>query len=340
MRSIATRIQRASSNIKGKTKIDRSVRIKNIKQDEEDTRTYYCSCCGKMYVRQVGNFSPSKSPIFAGNNGHVTVCRTCTDKYFIQLTDFFSGNEEKAIERICSIYDWYYDESAVIATSRRKTNTSRISVYPSKLNLAQTANLGDTYLDYIASKFSNEIDSFEKLDELNQTEKTSLSERTVKRWGLGYTPEEYDFLNLHYKTLKEKIPTADVVVDTLVKDLCVIKVQQMRMLQAQDVDKYSKLTDLYQKTLLTANMKPVSTKDVANNAQMDGIGLWTKEIEKYTPAEFFKDKSIYKDYDGLGEYFKRFIVRPFKNLLTGSKDMDLEFSVGQIQPGDDLDASP
>jgi hypothetical protein len=32
--------------------------------------------------------------------------------------------------------------------------------------------------------------------------------------------------------------------------------------------------------------------------------------------------------DGLGEYVERFIFRPLKNWLTGSKDKDPEYSIG------------
>ena len=52
-------------------------------------------------------------------------------------------------------------------------------------------------------------------------------------------------------------------------------------------------------------------------------------IEKYTPAEFYKDKKLFKDADDIGSYASRFIFRPLKNLLTGSKDLDKEFKLTQ-----------
>jgi hypothetical protein len=157
----------------------------------------------------------------------------------------------------------------------------------------------------------------------------------LKRFGTGYTKNEYRDLDLHYSMLKEQAPADDLVVENFILDLCSIKIQQTRMRQAQDVERYGKLTQLYQTTLASANLKPKGMKD---NTQADAYSLWVKDIEKFTPAEYFKDKSIYKDFDGLGEYFQRFIVRPFKNLITGSKDMDKEFSIGQAQTGDDSDA--
>ena len=55
--------------------------------------------------------------------------------------------------------------------------------------------------------------------------------------------------------------------------------------------------------------------------------MWIGDIERYTPAEFYQDKSLYKDADGIGSYASRFIFRPLKNLLTGSKEIDKEFNL-------------
>ena len=50
-------------------------------------------------------------------------------------------------------------------------------------------------------------------------------------------------------------------------------------------------------------------------------------IEKYTPAEYYKDKKLYRDYDNLGEYISRFLFRPLKNLMFGTQDRDYEYYV-------------
>ena len=50
-------------------------------------------------------------------------------------------------------------------------------------------------------------------------------------------------------------------------------------------------------------------------------------ISKYTPEEYYKDKTLYKDFDGIGDYFKRFVLRPLRNLQLGTTDRDKEFFV-------------
>lgn len=277
------------------------------------------------------------SPLFAGNDGFLPICKSCADKYFAQLIDFFCGNEEKALDRMCSIFDWYYSEDVAAATRKVSANRTRIGLYPSKLNLWKAK--GTTYLDTLTDRFGNTIDTQDELEAAKKEDGVNVSNVTIRRWGLGYSPEEYDALNVHYKTLRDQADSGDIVTDSLIKDLCSIKVQQMRMLQQGDVDKYSKLTELYQKTLSSANLKPKSIKDANAANQTDAYGVWLKDIEKFAPADYFKDKEIYKDHDGLGEYFQRFIVRPFRNLITGSKEMDYEFSVDRSSElGDGEDA--
>jgi hypothetical protein len=328
-----TRLAKVAASVQKRTTIDKNAKIKKIEPEEKDG-SYKCTCCGKEFKRQRENFSPSKSVLFAGNNGFVSICKPCIDKYYYQLVDFFAGNEEKAIERICSLLDWFYDDNAVAASRRISAGRSRISAYPAKLNLSRSAQNGATYLDYIKLKANEYIESQEELDELRQEGMAGeVTSRTITRWGVGYSPEEYKILDSHFKLLKEQAPENDLVTESLLRDLCEIKVQQKRTREKGDVDKYAKLIELYQKTLSTANMKPKAEKETGVNDFDTQYGVWLKDIEKYTPAEYFKDRAIYKDHDSLGSYFNRFIVRPFKNLITGTKEMDEEFSV----TGEDAD---
>ena len=58
-------------------------------------------------------------------------------------------------------------------------------------------------------------------------------------------------------------------------------------------------------------------------------GKFIEMVEKYTPAEYYKDDKMFDDASGIKDYFKRFFVRPFKNFFTGSTELDPEYSVKQ-----------
>jgi hypothetical protein len=65
--------------------------------------------------------------------------------------------------------------------------------------------------------------------------------------------------------------------------------------------------------------------------QLSPLGEMIRDIEEYCPADFYKDKTLYADFDHLKEYISRFMARPLRNLLTGSKEMDKEFNLSETE---------
>lgn len=325
------RIPRGSGKLKQTTKsrnqstqINRDAKVGNI-VPSEDKMGYSCSCCGKRYKLQKNNFPHTMSPLFKANGGYLPICKHCIDKYYEQLVDYFSGNEEKAMERIAQIADWYYLDDIWSSTRKISADRSRVGAYPSKMQLPQWKEQGATYLDTIRDRAGNTISSLEDYDSLKEQDKISVSKAQIARWGTGFTEEEYNALDAHYKTLKDKIDVNDVIQDNLARDLCEIKIQQVRA--RGDADGFQKFTKLYQDTLKSANLKVKS-----GDAELltDGEACWGKfiaDIEQFTPADVYKDRSLFADVDGIKGYFERFIVRPFKNFFMGSDVMDKEFSI-------------
>ena len=98
----------------------------------------------------------------------------------------------------------------------------------------------------------------------------------------------------------------------------------MKAVREGRVDDYNKLTESYRKTFTQAGLKTV--KDT-NTIEEFTVGVTAETIEKYTPAEYYKNKSLYKDHDNIGDYINRFLLRPLRNLMQGTKDRDVEFFV-------------
>ena len=65
--------------------------------------------------------------------------------------------------------------------------------------------------------------------------------------------------------------------------------------------------------------------------QLSPLGEMIRDIEEFCPAEYYKDKKLYADFDHLKEYIERFMTRPLRNLLTGSKELDKEFSLSDSE---------
>ena len=322
------------------TKINKDIEISKLTYEEPEKRLYYCTACGKSFKKQDSNFCKSLSPLFAGNNGYVHICKKCTDKLYYNLVDYFSKNEEKAMDRMCQLFDWYYSDEIFAATRKISADRSRVCAFPAKSNLPQYNSKGKTYVDTIADRATNTIDSIEELEriqtEAELKEESSVSDRTVKRWGLGYTETEYQMLNDHYKMLKDKAGDDDVK-EALIRDLCEQHIMKYRARQEKDIDRYDKISKLYQQTLANADLKPKDTsKNTVTNNPDDAWCVFNSIVENYSPAEFIKEKGIhiFDDMFQQDEYYRRIIGRSTNNLINGTNEMDSEF---EIKDGDGND---
>lgn len=108
--------------------------------------------------------------------------------------------------------------------------------------------------------------------------------------------------------------------------------QQMDALRSKKTDDFNKLSESYRKTFTQAGLKAV--KESTNDDEF-AIGVNAQIIEQFTPAEYYKDKERYKDFDGLGDYFKRIILRPLRNLQFGTNDRDSEYYVKEEEDMND-----
>lgn len=303
---------------------------------KDDSSGCRCVCCGKHYKTQKANFPHTLSPLYAANDGYLPTCKNCVEKYYDSLVEFFSGNEEQAMDRICQIADWYYSDEIWATTRKISADRSRVGAYPSKMQLINWKSKGTTYLDTVRDRASVVVESAEALEEMREQGETGVTKTQFDRWGPGFEEGEYKMLDAHYRSLRDKIDTNDVIQDNLAKDLCEIKIQQIRARSKGDSKTYQDFTKLYQDTLKSANLKVRNAEVDAANDDQACWGVFIRNIEEHTPADIYQDRSIFKDVDNIQGYFERFITRPVKNFFGGCREMDREF---QVKQGDDHDGS-
>jgi hypothetical protein len=165
---------------------------------------------------------------------------------------------------------------------------------------------------------------------INLKERTEKGEKEVDqdlaaKWGAGFKQEDYETMEDHYNFLKAANPRSDNNnQEIFIYDLCYIKMQQMKALKSGDIDSFNKLTEQYRKTFTQAGLKTVADSQEADEFT---LGVTIETIEKFTPAEYYKNKSLFADFDSLGEYITRFLLRPLRNLQLGEDKRDVEFHV-------------
>lgn len=280
---------------------------------------YNCCQCEKPFD-SLSEFYKSYSS-FYNRTKHLPVCKECFNRKFSEYTLEYHSTK-KAMQRMCMAYDLYYNESIFNSCDNGDDNTI-VGNYIRKLNMIQYK--GRTFDKSLEEGFfftGEKTTPLKEIDE-NSTE-SQINPKDVDTWGGGLSAIDYDILNSHYKFLKNANPQCDSNAEIFITDLCYTKMQQMKAVREGRVDDYSKLTETYRKSFTTAGLKTVRE---ANIDEEFTIGVNAETIEKYTPAEYYKNKQLYKDHDDLGEYLDRFLLRPLRNLMHGTKDRDYEFFV-------------
>jgi hypothetical protein len=319
-----TKLEKVTKNVSAKTQVNNKTSLE-IKGVDNSPKEYKCSCCENIYTKQQGNFMPSNFEIFKGNGGYITTCKSCTDQLCSQLTEFYSGNEEKAIEHICQMFGLYFNESPLSASKKISVNRSRLSTYSSKVQIKPW--IGKTYLDTITERSEN-IKTVDSVDDIEDITEYSITPKMIKFWGTGYDPKVYPTLQGYYDELLKLCEIKpDIKKQKMMKNLCLLEYQMQINIQAgKDI---GTLSNSY-KTMFEAS----GLKNEEVDVNKDSYGTWLSMIEKYTPADYYKDKTKYRDFFGIGEYIERFMFRPLKNLLTGSKEKEKEFWINDNKGGE------
>lgn len=275
--------------------------------------TFICSRCDTKF-NSPSQFYKSYSD-FNARTGHLPICKSCfTQMFNYYLSEY--GDGRKAMRRMCFAFDLYYNDD--IYSSCIGDMDALAGNYMKKLNLVQYK--GRTFEHSIAEGFVFRGQPKPYVKPV----KNEISKHDIKRWGAGFESIDYEILNSHYKLLKEANPDCDTNQEIFIDDLCYTKMQQMKALREGKTDDSIKLTDSYRKTFQQAGL---NTKREQVQTEEFEISVGIDKIEKYTPAEYYKNKKLYKDFDGLGDYITRLLVRPLRNLERGTNDRDYEYYV-------------
>lgn len=280
---------------------------------------YKCSCCGKVYNYQRNNFPISYSLLYAGNNGYLTMCRACVDSYFRQLVDFYSGNEEHAIEHCCRVFDWYYSNDAVAMTKHVSRGTSPILMYPAKMSLPQIKRMGTCYLDTVKEKNQEKVMN-EKDIPLPQEDSDDNDDPpavAIEFFGFGYKGDEYKFLWQQYQDWTSRYECQTKAQEELFKNICITQLAIQRAQLNGNVKGATDAMRTFQDLLGTANLKPSQNNDSVF-ADQNTFGTLIKKWEAEQPIAA-KDPE-WEDVDGINKMIDTFFLGHLCNLVHVKND--------------------
>lgn len=304
----------------------------------------YCTMCDDDLT--VNKFWQSESIVNA--NGKLHICSDCINALFIRLyikerglpedftvdnnTLIFDATTEYILKETCRYIDLQYSRAAyeafkthvsVSSSNDRKIN-KLFGVYKSKLSSTSKRNSIGSINYSQTFENSDEIlheEIVTKRDSVNIMSADELFENEMF-WGKGFSVEDYIFLEVELNGWKRTHKCDNQAELTLLKEIC-IKVLSIRKRRENNGD-VSVLQKTLQDLMKTASVDPAKSNIADSGKSLDSYGLWVEDIEQYEPAEFFEDKKMFKDFDGIKSYTDKYILRPLKNLLTGSRDFNID----------------
>ena len=274
-----------------------------FKTEEKRPTEFWCCRCPKHFTKQQGNFPSSKSAIYAANNGYLPICKTCLSELYLYYCDTLDSPIEAA-RRICMEFDIYFDKDIITNVLATSTKDVAITTYIGRVVTSSGRN--KSYDDTL----KEDIEEIERRNALeNPEDKEAREAEILKRgremWGIDLTVSDYEFLNNEFEDWNTSCVVDGKTRESLVKDLCVIKLQQNKALAVEDVDTYNKLSTQYQKTLTTAELTPKQVSD-AERATEKPMGVMIAMFENDRPIP--EPDPEWKDVDGIMKLILVFFI--------------------------------
>lgn len=278
---------------------------------------YRCVCCGGEWSSVDNYFYRTTSAYYEGNKNHIDVCKNCCDGLYDKVVSLYNGDDFEALKYMCQRFDWYFDEHTASTIIVDAGQTKLQAYLMSKKKWVQKKRDLD-YFDYIEevnARGDNIVDG-----DIEPT----ITQAMIDRWTNMWSSKEIVILENHFQLLHKSNPNCTGNQETYIKDLCYLHLTKMQALQEKDTDTAIKAMTSYQKTFSASGLK---LEEETDDSDKQTLGMTLAMISQYTPEEYYKDKTLFKDYSGIDEYVARHVGRPVMNIVAGTKDRDSEYHV-------------
>lgn len=265
---------------------------------EKKRTDFYCCRCGKQFSRQNNNFPVTRSDIYRGNNGYLPFCKNCVNEMYLH---YFENTEDPyfSVKRICLFLDLYYEQNILDNVLSGTPPHAVMTTY-----IGRIAN--SEFREY--SYDDNIIEGEEELKK-EQEEICEDTEMLIKKgrntWGLDLPVEDYEYLDNEFADWNNRCSIDGKTRESLVREICVLKLQQNKALSDNDIDTYNKLSQTFQKTLSTAELTPKQQAEMKKTSEKP-LGVMIKMFEDERPVPEPLDE--WRDVDGILKIIRVFFI--------------------------------
>lgn len=287
--------------------------------------------CRKCGVSKVGDDYYRSTEPDMDINLKMSVCKSCVK----EITDGFidsEGTMEAGILKTCRKLNVMFNKELCDRTVAK--------VQEIEQGGKPTEMVFGFYLRFLFAKNADGKDlTFEELENVVVSdEKISIQETDPKMsdwrkmWGVGFKKEEYEFLDEEYNEWSKDRKTLTRPDEILLQE---IAHQELAIRKARETGGDTEdLIKQLQTLLKSANEQLKANKDQEDEG-IDTISSIIKIMESQYPAEFYKDRGLYKDFDyDLTEYHNKHVTRPIINFAGDQKDFNFEMGAKRDEDDD------
>lgn len=286
-----------------------------------DADKSYCRRC--QNVKSIKEFLDATDRLLDGN-GHMSICRDCVTDLYVQFYNS-TRSVEHAILKLCQLLNVRYDKAAIDAAlshiDSAGTNADKMfGLYKTKLLLLNRTSVRDG-TDTIDLTYNHPLTL--TISAPKEVEETSDIDASLKAfWGENFTKAELEILERKFADWSRSHSIDTQSERVLLKYICLKEFEIDNAISSKQGT--ASLMKEFQELLKTSALSPSMANAASGGKSMEAFGNFIKEIESMTPAEWVKDKSIYKDVDNIEEYGEKYITSPLRSFVTGSREFSLE----------------
>jgi len=278
-------------------------------------------------MRPLREYYVATDPIDIAGTGHMSICKDCIEALFNRYYSS-EGSLDKAIYKLCRIVNTKYDGGALDSTRKHiitveekgKAATGIFGIYRKGLVGGGNDRFGSTRnedlsfqegVKYDAAPLSPDEFDLQTIDGLETF------------WGKKLTPQQYQFLENEMARYRKTHKCDTAAEESLLRQICFteLEIREAR----ENSDSVSGAIETLQKLMKTASVDPAKTAMAGSGKSQDTFSAFIKTIEENEPADYYKDKELFKDFDKIDDkYFKKYVTRPLKNFITQSRDFNVE----------------
>lgn len=283
-----------------------------------------CTACGEEKAPNTG-FYLSRSKLYKFNDGRMPICKECLSKLFKELQAKYS-DEVKALYHLCMLFDIYFDKDLV-------AKSSNMEKFSSDDNLLKSYMKNVNSLNQYKFKDSMSSDCIVLDDNLIKEEKENIEEDIyeeremtpelkklcLKRWGSGYSDEDYLYLEDNYAEFYEAYAHDTPAERMLLMNITKTLLEGEKSRKSGDKKGYENMLKLVSSMLTDAAIKPSQKKTMGDEVG-ECFGVFIENLEKNEPVNEAIDE--FADVDNIGKLIDRQFVKNFAKVFGLAGDDD------------------